>query len=247
MSNALLYAFGRRMTNGAWFIDRSRIVNRLYFVNRGRAVVRIGGKEWELREGYFYILPRSDGFTPVSSENFDHTYFDYYSPRILRADQITEEALERHGAAHFLSFINALIATEEEQTLHQTMQPFLEAFLSYASSTFLADRYIKNEAIASAVSYIHESFATVTTRELAERAHLNESYFIRLFRACTGLSPLAYVRARRVLHGKHLLSMGASVEAAAEACGYGSPSAFYKAVRAETKKAPSSLKEKKRK
>ncbi|MBP3606546.1 MAG: AraC family transcriptional regulator, partial [Clostridia bacterium] len=40
---------------------------------------------------------------------------------------------------------------------------------------------------------------------------------------------------------------GHSVEAAAEACGYASPSALYKAVRAETGKAPSALKAKKRK
>ena len=67
------------------------------------------------------------------------------------------------------------------------------------------------------------------------------SYFIRLFRESIGLSPSQYIRARRVLHAKRLLSEGVSVEDASEACGYQTPSALYKAVLAETGRSPSAL------
>jgi AraC-like DNA-binding protein len=245
MNNVTLYAFGRSTACGAWYIDTSRIVCRLYFVNRGSATVRIAENEWHLSEGHFYILPRSDRFVPTAAQDFDHTYFDFYSTRILRPDRIIEAALSQHGAAHFLSFVNTVLTFGEVK--HEAMQSLLRGFLSHIEDALGTNAFIANEAVANAVAHIHTSFATVSTRELAERAHLCESYFIRLFTENVGLSPLGYIRARRVLHAKTLLARGLSVEAAAEACGYASPSALYKAVRAETGKAPSALKAKKRK
>ena len=245
MRNAELYAFGRSTACGAWYIDTSRIVCRLYFVNRGSATVRIDENEWRLSEGNFYILPRSDRFAPIEAEDFDHTYFDFYSTRILRPDRITALALSACGAEHFLSFVNTLLASGAAG--QEAMQSLLRGFLGAVEPFLPKDAFIEDAVIAEAVAHIHTSFATVSTRALAERAHLCESYFIRLFTEHVGLSPLAYIRARRVLHAKTLLARGLSVEAAAEACGYASPSALYKAVRAETGKAPSALKAKKRK
>ncbi len=243
MNTVTLYAFGRSTTRNAWYIDTSRIVSRLYFVNRGSATVRIAESEWQMREGHFYILPRIDDFAPIAAEDFDHTYFDFYSTRILRPDTIVEAALSQHGAAHFLAFVNTLLASDEAR--HEAMSSLLRGFLSQIEGSLLLGAFIENEAIARAVARIHADFSSVTTKSLAAEAHLCESYFIRLFREHIGLSPLQYIRARRVLHGKQLLGDGASVEAAAEACGYASASAFYKTVRAETKKAPSALKAKK--
>ncbi len=242
MNTVELYAFGRRVTQGEWYIDRSRIVNRLYFVNRGSATVRIGARVWRLTEGHFYVLPRSDHFAPMAALEFDHTYFDYYGSRILRSDMIFEGSLSDLGAEHFLAFVNTVLAADSPKATDEIMQPLLQAFLSHIAHVFPQSFYIMNAAIASAVVWICTEFASVSTRELAARAHLSESYFIRLFRENIGLSPLEYIRARRVLYGEQLLSKGISVEEAAEACGYASVSAFYKAVRAETGQAPSALK-----
>jgi len=241
-----LYAFGRSTTCGEWYIDRSRIVSRLYFVNRGSARVRIDAKEWRLSEGNFYILPRSDRFMPIEAENFDHTYFDYYSSRMLRTDVVLMAPLSDLGASYFLNFVNSVLASDATEEKRETMQALLQAFLSHVESAFPKDSYVLNPVIEDALEYIHTDFATVSTGSLAERAHLCKSYFIRLFRAHIGLSPQQYIRARRVLYGEQLLSRGMSVEAAAEACGYASVSAFYKAVRAETQKAPSALKAEKK-
>lgn len=237
-----LFAFGRSVAEGAWYVDHSRIVNRLYFVNGGSA--RLGGAhgEWTLSEGNFYILPRSEGFSPIASPRFDHTYFDYYSPRMLRPDRIVERRLDAFGASHFLAFVNTALAEGKSENPHEAMQALLQGFLGCVMSDMPRDLFIENEAVLCAVERIHSDFATVTTKDLAAEAHLCESYFIRLFRECIGCSPLRYIRARRVLYGKQLLAQGVSVERAAEICGYLSASAFYKAVKSEIGQAPSVLK-----
>ena len=242
MNSVVLYAFGRAATKGEWYIDQSRIVSRLYFVNRGNAILRTAGGEERLTEGHFYILPRSDHFAPIATECFDHTYFDYYSTRILRPDRIIAFPLSRFGAEHFLRFINALLSEGTQEKTHRSVQALVQGFLALAEDALPHAAFIESIAVARAVERIQKDFSFVSTRELAAEAHLDESYFIRLFKESVGLSPLQYIRARRVLHGRQLLESGYSVEAAAEACGYITPSAFYKAVRAETKKSPSALK-----
>ena len=241
MNAAELYAFGRSTSQGKWYIDTSRIVGRLYFVNRGCASVQMASEIRELKEGHFYILPRCSGFSPIDAKDFDHTYFDYYSPRILRPDRMASGSLSLLGASHFLRFVNTLLESGSGGTMHETMQALLQGFLCQAEEKLIDDSFIVTETVASAVEHIHAHFATVSTKELSDRAHLCESYFIRLFRESIGLSPSQYIRARRVLHAKRLLSEGVSVEDASEACGYQTPSALYKAVLAETGRSPSAL------
>ena len=69
-----LYAFGKCKTDGAWWVDSSKVVNRMYYVIDGSAIVKCGLKERLLSKGNIYILPQIGGFSPISSENFEHIY-----------------------------------------------------------------------------------------------------------------------------------------------------------------------------
>jgi AraC-like DNA-binding protein len=52
---------------------------------------------------------------------------------------------------------------------------------------------------------------------------------------------MKYIRACRVSYGKQLLQNGATVEEAAEKCGYSSAASFYNATTAEFNISPSKL------
>ena len=64
---------------------------------------------------------------------------------------------------------------------------------------------------------------------LAEGVGYSPAHFQRLFTRATGLSPAAYLRARRLESARAALSDGASVTEAVYAAGYSSPSRFYAA------------------
>ena len=244
MQDIQLYAYGRSTVNGLWQIDPSRIVSRLYFVNAGEAKIVSASKEYKLSAGNAYIIPQSKDFRPVDSAGFDHTYFDFYSTRILRPDRIVSIGGGALGAASFFSYVNSVIEADLEQRALPAMRALLEGFIRLIEAMHTEDLYIASPYVMQAVNRIHRDYPSVTTKALAADLNLNESYFIRLFTENMGLSPMKYIRTVRVFHGKELIERGASVDEAAIGCGYSSPSAFYNAVMAELHISPSALRKK---
>ncbi|TCL82614.1 MULTISPECIES: AraC family transcriptional regulator [unclassified Rathayibacter] len=72
----------------------------------------------------------------------------------------------------------------------------------------------------------------VTLDELAALVHLSPFHFLRRFSASTGSTPMRYLTALRMEHGRELLRRtDTPVAAIAAACGYATPAAFAAAYR----------------
>lgn len=80
------------------------------------------------------------------------------------------------------------------------------------------------------VRYVNDMLCEeITVGRLAEHFFLSSSQFSRLFRQATGASPWAYITAKRLIKARVLLHSGSSAKKAAESCGFGDYSVFYKA------------------
>ncbi len=80
------------------------------------------------------------------------------------------------------------------------------------------------------VSYVNDMLCEeITVGRLAEHFFLSASQFSRLFRQATGASPWSYITAKRLIRARELLHDGVSAKKAAESCGFGDYSVFYKA------------------
>lgn len=235
MNKLKLYTFGRCVSKDAWYVNQSRVVNRLYYVNSGTAIIHISGGEYLLKANKYYIIPQCSNFKPLSADNFDHTYFDYYSAHILRANRIYEFDSEYCSANHFFSYINGLIESSEKDRLQPAAQGLLFGFLSALENFDSGLIYVDNSAVKRAVEIIHKNYSDISCKSLSEELHLNESYFIRLFHKAMGVSPMKYIKSCRALNGKDMLFNGVSAKEAAEKCGYSSVSAFYRALKSESK------------
>lgn len=242
MKRINLYAYGRSTVQGVWSIDSNRIVNRLYYVNSGTAHISHAALEYELVPGKIYIIPQSQTFRPLNAWTFDHMFFDFYHSRILRHDKIIELDEKKLSAKGLFEYFNFLIANDLEKKAHDTMEYFLSGFISALECQNFRLPYITNATITQAINLIHSDCSDISTKLLAKKLNLDESYFIRLFSSIMGMTPMKYIRAYRVSYGKELIRNGASIAEAAEKCGYASPSAFYNAVKAELHMSPSELK-----
>ena len=69
----------------------------------------------------------------------------------------------------------------------------------------------------------------ITVEQLAEHFFLSTSQFSRLFKEATGASPWAYITAKRLVRARELLQGGMGAGRAAEECGFGDYSVFYRA------------------
>jgi AraC family transcriptional regulator len=98
----------------------------------------------------------------------------------------------------------------------------------------------REQSVARAVAYIDARFREpVTLSDIASAAHVSKFHFARMFRAQIGMSPMQYVRARRVMEAKRLLRSGQNpVVKIATELGYFDHSHFSRAFRSATGMCP---------
>ena len=91
--------------------------------------------------------------------------------------------------------------------------------------------YKPPESLAEQIlSYLNANlFEELSVESLAEHFFLSRSQFCRIFRETSGKTPWEYVTQKRLTAAREMIEEGSSVSAAAEACGYGDYSAFYRA------------------
>lgn len=94
---------------------------------------------------------------------------------------------------------------------------------------------------AEVVAYIDQHLTKrLTLGKLAGVAHLSPIYFAKLFRRQTGLSPMAYLRQRRIEQAKSLLAgSDETIERIATAVGFDDPFHFSRTFRRLTGQSPS--------
>jgi AraC-like DNA-binding protein len=100
--------------------------------------------------------------------------------------------------------------------------------------------------IIKSVSYIEDNVSRlISLDDLAKKAHLSKYHFCRLFKKCTGLSPLEFVKIIRISKAKELLrKKNYTVSEVAEEVGFNDLSNFERQFRQITGITPSSYRKK---
>ena len=80
------------------------------------------------------------------------------------------------------------------------------------------------------VTYVNNHlFEDISVPKLAEHFYLSPSQFSRVFRKATGAAPWEYITKKRLTAAKEKIRNGFSAQNAAESCGFGDYSSFYRA------------------
>lgn len=110
------------------------------------------------------------------------------------------------------------------------------------SGPSLADEHAA--AVTRACRYIEGGNGVPTLRALAEVAGLSEYHFHRVFKAATGVTPAAYVSARRASRAQSALARGRPVTESIYEAGFSGSGRFYAAAKATLGMTPSAYKAK---
>jgi len=104
----------------------------------------------------------------------------------------------------------------------------------------------RRNMMAEAMAYIEQNMKEEMRIEmLASKTYLSPSYFRKLFKETTGLTPVEYINSLRISKAKQLLESGIlSVTDAAEAVGINDPNYFSKIFKAATGMTPTEYKRK---
>jgi len=202
---------------GHYFGPAVRTYWLIHYVVSGSGIYQIGDKTYKVKEGEMFVI-----------EPFVETYYE--------ADSITPWSYIWVG---FTSRSNlpcrlsdVIMCPEAEKIFHQMKlcEKFSSGRTQYLSArlwdlfALLSEKenFSHTDPVSEALDYIHSEYMYgITVNELAQRLHLERTYFSVIFKKKTGVSPKQYLLSYRMEAAASLLKKGSiNVSVAAHSVGY---------------------------
>ena len=224
-----------------------------YFIS-GNAQYLVEGSVYPLTKGSLLIMRPGEAHCIrfLSAEryeryavNFPISLFDGFDPerRLMRI--FTDRPLGRDNLYYLPGFEDTFRGMcyyegdDYGRTLLMTarLANIAETARKQSSEKISAEPTLPEQTVRYVNDVLYEE---ITVGQLAEHFFLSTSQFSRIFRQATGASPWAYITAKRLIKARELLQEGMSAKKAAENCGFGDYSVFYKAYVKRYGESPSS-------
>lgn len=193
--------------------------NKFYFICDGEGWLKIGDKEYFPKPGQLFLMPAGviQSYSTINSNCFTK-YWCHFTAKI--GDRNIFDILELQYFIE-VSDKQALEVIFEEMLVEYHSQELTSALLLKSSILRLISFYLDNcllekvkvtspdtvEVLGNVVDYINNNFnRDVSVKELADIAHLQPNYFIKVFRNHLGASPIRFLNKRRIDEARFLLT-----------------------------------------
>lgn len=193
-----------------------RIYWLIHYVVSGKGIFRIGGKEYTVSAGSFFVISPFEE-TYYQADTHDPWKYIWVGftcsgnlPLSLDPVVICPDVYE-----HFRGIADCAY-------LSGGRKAFLTARLWDLFAYLLENRSPSEDRISQAVNYIHSKYMNpLSVEDMARRVNLERSYFTTLFTRQIGISPGRYLQNYRMEIAASLLTQGGkSVSLTAQSVGY---------------------------
>ncbi|WP_327371594.1 helix-turn-helix transcriptional regulator [Streptomyces sp. NBC_01217] len=201
----------------------------------------VDGEAHEIRPGYVSLTPPGALVRYRYRGRSEHLYAHLELPRT--GDRLTVPVMQSAGAqAPMLSgLLQQAVAVAPRSHARASAEVWAALWrVAALAATREGDAERAHSPVAAAVAHVEANLAgPLSVPEVAEAAGVSHNHLIRLFRAETGATVVAYIRRRRMEQARHLLRESTlSIPAIAASVGIGDLQAFNKACRRELGASP---------
>ena len=226
-------------------------VCEIYFFISGDVRYRIEGSGYLLDENSLLIMRPAEAHSPNILSPKRYERFAAYFPigfiesidpegrlvRMFREKQLGKNNLFTSAEIDtklikslFFKMVEDGDDYEKQLTIKTHLIYILDMLMrAYRGREDAPDHTSKNVAIRM-VAYVNEHlFENITVPEIARHFYLSPSQFSRIFKQATGASPWEYITKKRLTAVNERINKGEAARAAAEECGFGDYSSFYRA------------------
>ena len=203
-----------------------------HFVVSGKGIFRIDGKMYELTGGMMFVIPPfvETYYEADAEEPWEYIWVGFTGTPPMELEDVytipqAVRIFEHMKACH---------------SLHKGKTEFILAKLWELFSLLLEETEDRLDPVDTALNLIHAEYMTpLTVQQIADRIHLERTYFYNLFCKRLGISPKQYLLNYRMEQAMFLLKHGYSVTVSAVSVGYQDVYTFSKMFKRHFGKAPS--------
>ena len=241
-----IYCKGNHLVPDVWINTVASNMNRLIYIKSGKGEYLENGVMYPLEAGRMYFIPSYSGGVPTYTgtvDRIDHAYLNFFltppivSRKVFSLDPYSspklKNALEAWCELCKGSFNSRL---QPYPTAPETVRDFelLKSLTVYLAETAVKDSpesVINDPNIATALEIMHNSLSEkLTVAQIAEKCYMSTDGFIRKFKHYLGETPYSYLKKLKLATAEYLRYEGATLEEAAEKCGYSDASALLHAI-----------------
>ena len=219
-------------------------INRLYYIIGGEGGYYIKGEKRYFKKGLIYFIPAYDNIPTWSSyespeKQLDHLYASIeILPPIITNDVIEIDPKEDPVIeAALFAWMRIAEKYRYIRNIDSEALEYLKANVNYIISRMIDRSNIKtldDKTILSALEEIHRNIAShISVHDIAKNAHMSYDGFIKKFKSELRTTPYQYIKALKMRTAAALRDEGATLEEAAERCGYSDSSALLHALSAK--------------
>lgn len=190
--------------------------NKFYFITKGTCMVQINDQKFTAKAGDWFYIPANTmhGYSTIKGETFEKfwIHFDVYPNNeifhTLNLPPMINVSGNREVFRLFKKFraaydSNALCDRIEEKSV---LLALISEYIRIALPEGVIVKSIDDERMDEIIRYINSNLSeSLTLSKLAKEFHLHPNHFIRFFKSKTGVTPVRYIKTRKMETAKRLL------------------------------------------
>lgn len=190
--------------------------NKFYFITKGKCRIQIKEQEFIAKAGDWFYIPANmmHGYSTIDGETFEKfwMHFDIYPNNdifnTLNLPPLINVSGNREVYRLFKKFFtvyNSKVLCEkiEEKSV---LMALISEYIRIALPEGVAVKSIDDERIDKIIRFINNNLnEKISLSKLAEEFYLHPNHFIRFFKTKIGVTPIHYIKTRKMETAKHLL------------------------------------------
>ena len=223
-----------------WVPNVTSGINRLYYIHGGEGGYLKNGNLIPFQTGRLYLIPSSANiytYAPSHEGRLVHSFANFellppiLSKEVLSIDPLEDPlynaALELFCAISKKSTLNGSIDENERELLSSAV-----IYLSERAALKSDAKILDDNIVLYALETMHSRFdEKIKISDIAAACYMSNDGFIRRFTKALGETPYVYLKKLRLRHAAALRKTGATLDEAAEKCGYSDATALLHAIK----------------
>ena len=216
----------------------------LLFAESGTSHYLMKGRNFILDKDHMLLVPPNSDYSLISIDNSYNFVINITTVQHLELDSIVSYNVSYKNIANIINMLNETWSFKRNSYRLKSMS-YIYEILAYINKVKLNDYFpsVKYDKIRPAIHYLEQHYndPNLTNEQLSEIAGISTVYFRKLFTQKHGISPMKYVKIKRIEKAKEILDSRyySSIASLAESVGYNSIDNFYKMFKRVTDCTPS--------